>query len=93
VIDRLENHGYVSRVRDPSDRRKVIVQPNPERALEDLGPLFEHFLETYTPMLDQYSDDDLRLILRYYKESHVFLQQQIAWLKERRKKREMAGTR
>jgi DNA-binding MarR family transcriptional regulator len=93
VIDRLEKHGFASRVRDPSDRRKVIVQANAERALEDLGPLFDHFLQRYTPLLDQYSDDDLRLILRYYKESLVFLQQEIAWLKERRKKREAAGNR
>jgi DNA-binding MarR family transcriptional regulator len=28
VIDRLERAGYVSRVRDPDDRRKVLVQVN-----------------------------------------------------------------
>src|SRR5438309_10315862 len=28
VIDRLERAGYVSRARDPNDRRKVLVQVN-----------------------------------------------------------------
>src|SRR3954471_7025134 len=31
VIDRLEQAGYVRRVPDPADRRRVIVQPVPEK--------------------------------------------------------------
>jgi DNA-binding MarR family transcriptional regulator len=42
VIDRLERAGYVRRVRDPGDRRKISVEVTPQflaRADEIWGPL------------------------------------------------------
>jgi DNA-binding MarR family transcriptional regulator len=42
AIDRLERAGYARRVRDPDDRRRVIVEPTKQRAqlAEDVyGPL------------------------------------------------------
>ena len=55
MIDRLEQAGYVRRTTDPADRRRVVVQPVPER-LGEIGPLLEGVgaitareLEGYTP--------------------------------------------
>lgn len=84
MIDRLEKRGYARRERDPHDRRKVIVRPDPEKANAELGPLFQHFLEMYLPLLEKYNDDELRLILRYFEDSHDLLQEQILWLKNRK---------
>ena len=40
MIDRLEQAGYVRRTTDPADRRRVVVQPVPER-LGEIEPLLE----------------------------------------------------
>ncbi len=55
LIDRLEQAGYVRRVPDPSDRRRVIVEVIPERLVALQGLLTpadsatEAELERYTP--------------------------------------------
>jgi DNA-binding MarR family transcriptional regulator len=56
VIDRLERAGYVARVRDPIDRRKIWVEPTPHlKALVEIifgvydliGPIMvRHFTDT-----------------------------------------------
>src|ERR1700759_5205037 len=41
VIDRLEKAGYVRRVRDDSDRRKVFIEIVPENVAK-IGRFYEH---------------------------------------------------
>ena len=54
MIDRLEQAGYVRRTTDPADRRRVVVQPVPERLgeieplLEGVGAITARELEGYT---------------------------------------------
>lgn len=54
LIDRLENKGFVQRVRDPEDGRRVIVQPVPaalariDAAFAGLSPSLGETLATYT---------------------------------------------
>jgi DNA-binding MarR family transcriptional regulator len=60
MLDRLERAGYVRRVRDTADRRRVLVELTEEArkgAEEVYGPLIESVNE-----LGKYSDDELRLI-------------------------------
>ena len=83
VIDRLEKAGYVQRGNDPNDRRRVIVQPVLDKAGEELGPFFEHFRQRYMPLLENYNDDELRLVLRFVKDSIVFMQEEIDWLRKK----------
>lgn len=83
VIDRLEYVGFVRRDRDPRDRRRVIVQPNNEKATEVLGPIFKHFQQRYEPVLESYSEDELRALLRFIEQSVHLMQQEIEWLRKK----------
>ncbi len=61
LIDRLESKGFVHRVRDSKDRRRVIVEPNADRFAE-LSQLFDSWLVAFADLLDSYSDDQLATI-------------------------------
>lgn len=66
VIDRLERAGYVRRVRDPHDRRKVLV----EVTLEDenrFSHLFEGAQQTLREVLSQFSPEERVVLERYNK--------------------------
>lgn len=61
LIDRLESKGFVQRVRDERDRRRVIVERNEER-LAELNRTFDSLQENFTDFLEGYSDDQLATI-------------------------------
>jgi DNA-binding MarR family transcriptional regulator len=83
LIDRLEKAGYVHRERDPNDRRRVIVQPALEKVAQDLGPIFTHFQQLYLPLLENYQEDELNLLICFFQESVRFLQEEINWLRKK----------
>jgi DNA-binding MarR family transcriptional regulator len=64
MIDRLEQAGYVRRLPDPVDRRRVIVESVPERTTA-IAELFESIELGKAAELDRYSDDDLRRVLQF----------------------------
>ncbi|MFD9703524.1 MarR family winged helix-turn-helix transcriptional regulator [Lentzea sp. NPDC059081] len=66
VIDRLERAGYVRRVRDPHDRRKVLVEVT-VGDVEKFGATFEVARQSMIEVLDQFDEDELRVIERYLK--------------------------
>ena len=83
VIDRLERAGLARRVPDPSDRRRVLVEPT-EKALELANELMiEPMRELYVPMAERYSDDDLRLILDFTRRGRELQERHAEWLRER----------
>jgi DNA-binding MarR family transcriptional regulator len=64
VIDRLEAKGYVRRVADPQDRRKVLLEVTDEmehRALELWGPLAHRGI----PHLEKLTASEIELLIRY----------------------------
>jgi DNA-binding MarR family transcriptional regulator len=61
LIDRLERKGFVQRVRDTADRRRVIVQPNQAR-LAEFDRLFSSIQASFDTVLDDYSDAELAVI-------------------------------
>jgi DNA-binding MarR family transcriptional regulator len=64
LVDRLERAGYVTRVRDAADRRRVLVAPVPD-ALARLGTVWEELSEGWVEMFSDYTDAELALLLRH----------------------------
>lgn len=64
VIDRLEKAGYVRRERDESDRRKVFIVVVEETAAE-IGKFYVPMQEAMLKLWSGYTDDELRLLLRF----------------------------
>jgi DNA-binding MarR family transcriptional regulator len=73
LVDRLEKVGFVRRVKDPNDRRKVVIQPQTETMEREIAPLFESLAHSTEKMLSGYSDRELATI-------HDFITQSIAIL-------------
>ena len=51
VIDRLEKAGFARRARDSSDRRRVIIEPDPKRIERKIVPLFESMGRCVCPIV------------------------------------------
>lgn len=66
VIDRLERAGYVRRVRDPHDRRKVLVEVT-VGDVDKFGQIFEVARQSLVEVLGQFDDGELEVIERYLK--------------------------
>ncbi len=64
MIDRLEQAGYVRRIADPADRRRVLVEEVAERQRR-LGELHRSLGEAQNREIAQFSDAELELIARY----------------------------
>jgi DNA-binding MarR family transcriptional regulator len=61
VIDRLEQAGYVRRIPDPADRRRVIVELVPEK-MSAVEATMARFGEKSASELDRYSEAELAVI-------------------------------
>src|SRR6476620_2135763 len=64
VVDRLEKAGLVRRERDDADRRKVFIVVVPE-AMERIGQLYVPMQQTMQKVFGAYSDEELKLLLRF----------------------------
>ncbi|MEV3991912.1 MarR family transcriptional regulator [Streptomyces sp. NPDC049837] len=61
LVDRLERAGYVTRERDPHDRRRVLVATVPERMAE-FGAVWERVGGPWAAMFDTYTEDELAFL-------------------------------
>jgi DNA-binding MarR family transcriptional regulator len=66
VIDRLEEAGYVSRERDPHDRRRVVVTLSLDQAMRNVASVFLPVMRDWRELATRYSDDELRVIVDFY---------------------------
>jgi hypothetical protein len=62
MVDRLERNGYVRREVDASDRRRLIIQPLPER-LASIAPHCQGMATAWKDLLAAYDDEQLALFL------------------------------
>lgn len=65
MLRRLQQAGWVTAERDPSDRRRVIVTLRPERAAELERP-YEGFAERAGRLVEGYSADEVELLVRHH---------------------------
>ena len=82
VVDRLAEAGYVTRERDPHDRRRVVVKLVLDRAMRDVATLFLPMMRAWREMAARYSDDELRLIVDYYARVEQVLREHLARLRD-----------
>ncbi|MFJ1971433.1 MarR family winged helix-turn-helix transcriptional regulator [Streptomyces sp. NPDC087903] len=61
VLDRMEKAGFIERVRDPGDRRRVIVASTGRRE-QELAAAFAPLADAMTAVLESYDDDQLQVI-------------------------------
>lgn len=64
LVDRLAQRGFVRRVRDPKDRRRVIVEPT-EEGVAKLAPYFGPPRRSLDRLFSRYSPDELGVILDF----------------------------
>jgi len=64
ILDRLEKKGFIERVRDTGDRRKVFVRLRPEN-FEPLLSQYEALGKPYMKVVEHYTDSELMLIFGY----------------------------
>jgi DNA-binding MarR family transcriptional regulator len=64
ILDRLERRKFIRRVRDRRDRRKIFIRVR-EESLKPLYPKYEAIGRAYMSLVEQYSDEELRLICDY----------------------------
>jgi DNA-binding MarR family transcriptional regulator len=82
VLDRLERAGYARRVRDKSDRRRVLVEVTAKTRRVG-GEMFAELARTVAVELDRYSSDELEVILHFVRMDRKINEEQRARLVER----------
>jgi DNA-binding MarR family transcriptional regulator len=77
LIDRLEKAGYVSRVRDPGDRRRVLVEPT-ELARQRGWEIYQPFSEETGPAFTRFTDHQLATVRDFLAVGNAFYAEQTA---------------
>lgn len=64
VLDRLEQGGFVRRVRDDHDRRRVTLQPQPDK-VQAMYADYTEVAEKADQLTDQFTSAELDTVVRY----------------------------
>jgi DNA-binding HxlR family transcriptional regulator len=81
VLDRLEDGGFVRREKDPHDRRRVVIRPNPEQGLRDVGAFFGPVVQAWREAAAQYSDEQLATILAFQQQLEQIMRDRLVELR------------
>jgi DNA-binding MarR family transcriptional regulator len=82
LLDRLEKAGFIERLPDVTDRRRVLAAPRPEK----MYPLFQIFgplQETMEALYREYDDEQLELIIGFLAKSHAISVDFVSTLKKK----------
>jgi DNA-binding MarR family transcriptional regulator len=82
VVDRLERAGYVRRVADPNDRRRVLIEPTPE-VFDATRELMHIMAEEGGPMVERYTDEQLELIVEFTRAGRRLQERHADWLRQK----------
>ncbi|MCY0096961.1 MarR family winged helix-turn-helix transcriptional regulator [Hoeflea ulvae] len=64
VVDRIERAGYIRRQRDPADRRRLFLEPVPER-IEEIRAINRRAYKPWMEELARYSEAELEILLDF----------------------------
>lgn len=92
MIDRLEKAGYVRRERDESDRRKVYIATVPA-SVAKIGKFYEALQRAVWKNWSAYTDEELRLLLRFSGQGYETMLAATAELKAKPASEVKKGTR
>jgi DNA-binding MarR family transcriptional regulator len=65
MIDRLEKVGYARRVRNPKDRRSVLIELNLESIESDIRRHFTQMDQAVKEVVEHYNDAELAIVLDF----------------------------
>jgi DNA-binding MarR family transcriptional regulator len=82
VVDRLERAGFVSRVPDPEDRRRVVITGCMEQRAADMRHLFMPMMAGMVAVCENYSDSELTLIVDFMRRCGQMSDSRIQALRE-----------
>jgi DNA-binding MarR family transcriptional regulator len=77
VIDRLERAGLARRLQDPSDRRRVLVEPT-AKAMRLGAELYGGLAQETGPLFARYSDEELKLLIGFLRAGREMNRRQAA---------------
>ena len=86
VIDRLERAGYARRVRDETDRRRVLVELTPE-VLERSRAFYAEHQKLSERLYRRSSEEELRLLLQFVRTGRELNEREAARLEAQRQGR------
>ncbi len=92
LIDRLEKGKFVRRVRDPKDRRRVIVETVGNQPAR-FAPLFESFGGAVAELFSSYTDEQLEIILDFLTRSAQRIREEGLKLARRGNPRKATGAK
>jgi DNA-binding MarR family transcriptional regulator len=81
MVDRLEAAGYVRREPDQTDRRRVIIRPEPEQAAR-IAPLYAGMAAAWTEAIGDHDDHQLEAFLELFTRLHELTRREIARLQD-----------
>jgi DNA-binding MarR family transcriptional regulator len=82
VLDRLERAGFARRTRDPTDRRRVLVELAPE-AMGGAGDYYSEHMALSERLYRRYSEEQLALLLEFTRASRELNEREAAKLEAR----------
>jgi len=84
VVDRLEQAGFVSRERDPSDGRRVIVEHVRNAPLEKrVNRVFGGLERTMNALVESYEDEEIAVVLSFMSRAKAAMKEETDRLREK----------
>jgi DNA-binding MarR family transcriptional regulator len=77
MLDRLESLGYVTRTRDATDRRKVIVRATPQATRRVWVEIYQPLYEDGLAAIAQYSDAERATVRDYLRRGRELYERQL----------------